>query len=52
VNLAARGLRDMDDGPERVDDREIRRRSRREARKVHLWSAGTALLLTALALAL
>lgn len=42
----------MDEGPERVEDPELRRRSRREARKVHLWSAVTAFLLTALALSL
>jgi hypothetical protein len=41
----------MDDGPERVQDPEVRRRSRREALKVHLWSAGTAAVLTALVLA-
>jgi hypothetical protein len=52
VNLAARGLRDMDEGPERVTDPEQRERSRREARKVHLGSAATALLLTAVALVL
>jgi hypothetical protein len=42
----------MDDGPERVDDPEVRQRSRREAVKVHLWSAGTAVVLTAIVFAL
>jgi len=42
----------MDDGAERVADIDLRRRSRREATKVHLWSAGTAIVLTALTAAL
>ncbi|MDX1676057.1 MAG: hypothetical protein R3314_14780 [Longimicrobiales bacterium] len=50
MRLASRGLRDMDDGPEAVDDPAERAQLRRQARIVHLNAAVTAAGLTALAL--
>jgi hypothetical protein len=50
VRLAARGLRDLDTGPERITDDAERAQVRRQARVVHAQSLATAVLLTALAL--
>jgi hypothetical protein len=50
VNLAARGQRDMDTGPEAIADPAVLARVRRQSRKVHLQSIMLAALLTAAAL--
>jgi hypothetical protein len=50
VRLAAQGLRDMDDGAERVKDAAELRAQRRQAVRVHLLSAGTGAALTVVAL--
>jgi hypothetical protein len=52
VKLAARGLRDMDQGKEKIADRAELAQVRRQARKVHLQSFLTAALVTALLLVL
>ena len=50
--LAARGLRDMDDGAHRITDRAELAEVRRQARKVHLETLAFAAILTALLVAL
>ena len=50
MRLAARGLRDMDSGSERITDDVERAQVRRQARLVHTKTLTTAVLLTALAL--
>ena len=50
MRLAARGLRDLDSGPERITDDAERAQVRRQARAVHAKSLATAVLLSALAL--
>ena len=52
MKLAARGLRDMDQGLETITDRAELAQVRRQARKVHLQSFLTAALVTALLLAI
>lgn len=51
MRLAARGTRDMDGGPERVDPEEARR-LRAQARRIYIASVVAALLLTGLGLLL
>jgi hypothetical protein len=46
VRLAAQGLRDMDEGVERVRDPDDLRAQRRQAVRVHLSAAAIATLLT------
>jgi hypothetical protein len=48
VRLAARGLRDMDSGAERIVDPAELARVRRQARIVHLKSFLSALMITAI----
>jgi hypothetical protein len=50
VKLAARGLRDMDEGAEPITDPAERSRIRRQARIVHIKSLMTAAILTTLLL--
>ena len=52
VALAARGVRNMDSGPEQIDDAVVTRQINRQARKVFAEAILGAALLTALALAL
>jgi hypothetical protein len=52
VGLAARGLRDMDTGPEAIDDAAVLAQVRRQARRVHLRSLAFAIACTGLALLL
>jgi hypothetical protein len=52
VGLASRGQRDMDDGPAAVTDAEVDAQIRRQARVVYVRSVITAVVLTALALAI
>ena len=47
MRLAAQGLRNMDDGPERIEDPAILAQVRRQARKVYRESIAVALALTA-----
>src|SRR6476619_1927639 len=51
VALAARGVRNMDSGPEQIDDAVVTRQINRQARKVFAEAILGAALLTALALA-
>jgi len=50
VRLAARGLRDLDTGPQRITDDAERAQVWRQARVVHVKALTTAVVLTALAL--
>jgi len=50
VQLAARGLRDMDGGPEPVASPEVAEQAKRQARSVHGRSLAWALVATAAAL--
>jgi hypothetical protein len=50
VKLASRGQRDMDQGPEAINDAEERGQVQRQARQVHLQSLTTAVALTAFSL--
>jgi len=52
VSLAARGLRDMDTGPEAIEDPAELAQVRRQARKVHIESAIFATVLTLVVLAI
>jgi hypothetical protein len=52
VGLASRGLRDMDDGPQEIGDKEIEAAVRRQARRVYGYSLAGAVALTAVALAI
>jgi len=52
VKLSARGLRDMDTGPQAITDAAELAQVRRKARKVHLQSFLLAALLTAIVLLL
>ena len=52
MRLSARGLRDMDAGPETIADATTLAQVRRQARKVHLQSFLAAALVTALLLAI
>ena len=52
VALAARGVRNMDSGPEQIDDPVVTRQINRQARKVFAEAILGASLLTVLALAL
>jgi hypothetical protein len=52
VRLAARGQRDLDDGPQSIEDAAEREQLQRQARGVAARSILTALALTALAIAL
>jgi hypothetical protein len=45
--LSSRGQRDMDSGPEEITDAAVRAQVRRQARKVYLESAISALVLAA-----
>jgi hypothetical protein len=47
VILAARGSRNLDNGEKKIEDETLIARLRRQARKVHVQSILTALLLTA-----
>jgi hypothetical protein len=47
VNLASRGLRDMDGGPEAVTDETEKARVREQATRVHMKSVLTALAVAA-----
>lgn len=51
MNLASRGLRDMDGGVERIEDAAVRAQVQRQARRVYLRGAAWALVWTAAALA-
>ncbi|MCK6502158.1 hypothetical protein L6R53_01915 [Myxococcota bacterium] len=50
--LASRGQRDMDTGPDRIDDQAVLAQVRRQARRVHLkaLALATAMVLASLAL--
>jgi hypothetical protein len=50
VKLASRGQRDMDDGPEAINDPAERAQVQRQARQVYLESLTTAVALTAVSL--
>lgn len=50
--LAARGLRNMGDGEEEIEDPEELNQVRRQARRVHIESVLAALALTAMAVIL
>ncbi len=50
MGLASRGLRDMDGGPERIEDATELAKVRRQARLVYLKGGLAALALTGLAL--
>jgi len=50
VKLASRGQRDMDDGPEAINDPAERGQVQRQARQVYLESLTTAAALTAVSL--
>jgi hypothetical protein len=50
VNLASRGLRDMDGGVERIEDAAVRAQVQRQARRVYVRGVLWATALTALAL--
>jgi hypothetical protein len=50
VKLASRGQRDMDEGPDAINDAAERRQVQRQARQVHLQSLTTAVALTAFSL--
>ncbi len=50
--LAARGLRDMDSGPQPIGDLEELTQVKKQARAVHLKSLGTAAILTLILFAL
>ena len=52
MRLAAQGLRDLDDGPRRIDDHEERRAVREQARGVYLRAALATVALLALAMLL
>jgi hypothetical protein len=52
VNLASRGLRDMDSGSESISDANELAQVRRQARKVYIEAIVTALVLGAVALAI
>jgi len=52
VRLAARGLRDMDSGAERIGDMAELAQVRRQARVVHLKSFFSALMITAIVVVL
>ncbi|MBS2031848.1 MAG: hypothetical protein JST54_28385 [Deltaproteobacteria bacterium] len=47
MNLASRGLRDMDGGPESIAEAETLATVRRQARKVHLEAVAFGLVLAA-----
>ena len=44
--MGAQGLRDMDDGPEQIDNDEILAQVRKQVRKVYIESIASAALLT------
>jgi hypothetical protein len=50
VKLASRGLRDMDDGPERIENAEELSTVQRQATRVYRHAVVLALLLTLIAL--
>jgi hypothetical protein len=50
VSLASRGLRDMDTGPETIEDNAELAQVRRQARKVRIEATILAAVLTAIAL--
>ncbi len=50
--LAARGQRDMDDGPEDIIGATARQAVRRQARRVHAQSLGLALVVVAIVMLL
>ena len=50
MKLASRGQRDMDEGPEAINDEAERAQVQRQARQVHLQSLTTAAALTAFSL--
>jgi hypothetical protein len=52
ILLAARGIRNMDDGNQAIADDDVRLALQQRARRVHLLAAATALLLTALLITL
>jgi len=52
VSLASRGLRDMDGGPEKIEDAGELAIVRRQARRIHLRAAAWTVVLTAAALLL
>jgi hypothetical protein len=52
VKLASRGQRDLDTGPQTIDNVAELAQLRRQARSVHAKSLVTAVILTALSLAL
>jgi hypothetical protein len=46
VRLAAQGLRDMDDGPEKIEDDAVLAQVRKQARKVYMESIASASIVT------
>ncbi|HET9635079.1 MAG TPA: hypothetical protein VFP26_04045 [Gemmatimonadaceae bacterium] len=52
MKLASRGQRDLDTGPQAIDDIEERNQLRRQARAVYAKSMVTAVILTAISMAL
>jgi len=52
VKLAARGVRDLDNGEETIEDTAVVRQLQKQARKVQMEAVGMGLGLTALAISL
>ena len=50
MSLASRGLRDMDRGPEAIEDPRELEQVRRQARALHLWAAAVTVAVTAISL--